>query len=285
MPKPVFLNLDDDINVDYRETIKYYALSDEHHVDYEVYFVISGKVEITINEKKHVAGPNTIIVISTLEQHRYTILEYPYRRFVLMFKENYLRVFENDSKLLSIFKHGSKPNNQLIMLDQEQGNTVRDIYDSMYQEYNRGNPYWDKQIKALLLQLVIHLYRISPKSFPLSNPDTVSKSIVYDIEKYIADHFTEHINLKDTADLFHTNMHYLCHIFKQNTGTTFIIYLTNCRLSYAKELLATTDRSIQDISMHSGFGSLNHFIKTFKKHENLSPSQYRNGIKYKRNEQ
>jgi AraC-like DNA-binding protein len=276
MPKSIYLNLGDDINMGYRESTKYYALSDEYHIDYEIHFIISGKVEISINENRFIADSNTVIIINTLAPHHYTILEYPYRRYVLMFKENYLRILENDSVLISIFKYKTNPCNQLIKLAPEQGQIVRDIFCSLYEEYQAGSPYWDKSMKALLLQLVVYLFRISEKSFPLSSLNqTISKTVVYDVQNYINNHFTEPVNLKDTAVMFHTSMHYLCHLFKETTGTTFTQYLLDRRISYAREILSNTNKSIQEISMETGFASMNHFIKTFKKKSGISPSHYR----------
>ncbi|MCR5479074.1 MAG: AraC family transcriptional regulator, partial [Ruminococcus sp.] len=44
----------------------------------------------------------------------------------------------------------------------------------------------------------------------------------------------------------------------------------------AKELLSGTDMTTEDIAERVGFGSSSYFCKLFKRHEGLSPTQFRN---------
>jgi YesN/AraC family two-component response regulator len=128
----------------------------------------------------------------------------------------------------------------------------------------------------LICQLIVYLYRISEKSFPLSSLNqSISKTVIVDIQNYIDDHFMEEISLKDMAGMFHTNMYYLCHLFKEMTGTTFKNYLIQRRVSYAKDMLCYTNKDIAEIVAETGFGSVNHFIRAFKKTVGITPHQYR----------
>jgi AraC-like DNA-binding protein len=47
------------------------------------------------------------------------------------------------------------------------------------------------------------------------------------------------------------------------------------RLSYAKELLLTTDLGVAEISARSGFGDVNNFIRSFKRLNGVTPNRYR----------
>ena len=68
---------------------------------------------------------------------------------------------------------------------------------------------------------------------------------------------------------------HLCRIMKQQYGMTPIQYVTDLRLQYAANLLASTDYDILTISISVGFSSLSHFITVFKKKYATSPSRYR----------
>ena len=68
---------------------------------------------------------------------------------------------------------------------------------------------------------------------------------------------------------------HLCRIMKQELGVTPTQYITNLRLQYAANLLATTDYDILSISVQLGFSSLSHFITIFKKKFGMPPSKYR----------
>lgn len=60
--------------------------------------------------------------------------------------------------------------------------------------------------------------------------------------------------------------------YKTNPGH----WLLMKKLSYSHRLLLTTDKSVNDITIESGFENSTHFSKAFKKHFGLSPVQYRN---------
>ena len=90
----------------------------------------------------------------------------------------------------------------------------------------------------------------------------------------------QNLQNKLTLDLICENAkvskYYLCHNFKNTVGMTVFQYIEFVRVSFAKDLLAKTDASISDISQKAGFESFAYFSKVFRKHENCTPSKYRN---------
>ncbi|MCI6995217.1 MAG: AraC family transcriptional regulator [Eubacterium sp.] len=57
---------------------------------------------------------------------------------------------------------------------------------------------------------------------------------------------------------------------------TFYEYLNQKRVAKAEELLITTDQSVTEIAMNSGFSSISSFNRTFKSLKGCSPTVYRN---------
>lgn len=91
-----------------------------------------------------------------------------------------------------------------------------------------------------------------------------------------------HQNYADTAltnstisDNFNYHPYHLSHILKQETGKTLHQYLLYYRLRIAKNLLLTTNYSIEEISWRSGFSSNSHFIKLFRENIGITPKHYR----------
>ncbi|WP_440055819.1 GlxA family transcriptional regulator [Pseudoalteromonas sp. T1lg65] len=69
--------------------------------------------------------------------------------------------------------------------------------------------------------------------------------------------------------------------FKQATGQTAVAYLQYARVEMSKELLASSNLSIQDIALSCGFNSQGQFHRAFKSQLGKSPSQYRNIVRRK----
>lgn len=73
----------------------------------------------------------------------------------------------------------------------------------------------------------------------------------------------------------HVSTLYFSKIFKQETGGTFVNYLTGRRMEEAKKLLLQTDYKSQVIGNMVGYPEPNYFSYVFKKNCGMSPVKYR----------
>ena len=124
-----------------------------------------------------------------------------------------------------------------------------------------------------MLESLIQMLDTSPE--PEETQEQISNSYFLKIMKYINTYYNENISLKDIAEVVNMNPNYISQVFKKSTGTTFSRYLTDLRINHAKKLLETTNTSINDISLQTGFNDYFYFLKTFKKYTGKTPSEYR----------
>lgn len=68
---------------------------------------------------------------------------------------------------------------------------------------------------------------------------------------------------------------YLHYIYKHFFHTTCISDVINSRIQNACELLSSTNKSIEEISYLCGYKNTEHFIRQFKKSQNITPAKYR----------
>ena len=99
--------------------------------------------------------------------------------------------------------------------------------------------------------------------------------VIVGITKYLQEHLAEDVSLSTLAEEFHLNAQYISQLFKNEIGVGFLAYLTNIRMEKAKKLLLTTSQPITEIAEQTGFKDYRVFTKSFKKSENITPSQYR----------
>jgi len=92
---------------------------------------------------------------------------------------------------------------------------------------------------------------------------------------YINRHIREYITVDDICGHVHMSKYYFCRKFKELTGMTVMDYVLQTRVTLAKSMLQTSDRSISHISDHCGFSSESYFCRIFKKNTGMTPLQYR----------
>lgn len=97
---------------------------------------------------------------------------------------------------------------------------------------------------------------------------------ILQIEKYIYENCGRRLKLSDIAQTFFFNYAYLSRIFKQETGKNFSDYLTDVRISRAKELLLSGEHSVEQVSLCVGCDNPSYFRKLFKKRTGMTPKQF-----------
>lgn len=84
------------------------------------------------------------------------------------------------------------------------------------------------------------------------------------------------LSASDIAAEFHYNTEYFSALFKKETGVPLIGYLNKCRIEAAKNLLSSENVSIKEAAFSCGFNDEKYFMKMFRKHEGMTPMQYKN---------
>lgn len=106
--------------------------------------------------------------------------------------------------------------------------------------------------------------------------DSRNNELKSQILDYVNRHFGDSsMGLDAVADEFGVSANYLSRFFKQETGCSFIQYVTMVRMDRAKELLINGDRQIKEIVAEIGYIDVANFVRKFKGYEGVTPGQYR----------
>lgn len=111
-----------------------------------------------------------------------------------------------------------------------------------------------------------------------SRLDAPLHSEITKAQKYVRLHIDQKIGLQEVADHLHLNASYFSRLYKQQTGETFIAYVTKEKMNRAKELLDQTERTVEEIADLLGYEHKSYFVKTFKKQYGIPPKEYRSRL-------
>lgn len=125
-----------------------------------------------------------------------------------------------------------------------------------------------------LAELITHgLLRGLYPGDDLTQP-TVAKLDVAAVIDYMEDHFSEKLTVAILARKMGLSQSQFTRRFKQETSSTPMDFFLALRIKKAQKLLRSGSKAMTEIAQDCGFGSTAHFSTAFKKHTNLSPTDY-----------
>lgn len=112
-------------------------------------------------------------------------------------------------------------------------------------------------------------------SLPLSNDNVPEKGVVDQALQYLHEHYAEPISLALIAEETGVSPNYLSTLFHNETGKSYIKYLTEIRMEQAVEYMKRYPHmKIYEIAEKVGYISVKHFSYVFKQHFSVSPGEY-----------
>ena len=102
-------------------------------------------------------------------------------------------------------------------------------------------------------------------------------SLIAEAKKYMGENFSKNdFSLNMISAHIGVSPSYFSSIFKQETGQSFVEYLTRLRIDKACELLKCTNLRTAEIGEQIGYNDPHYFSATFKKIMGQSPKDYKN---------
>jgi AraC family L-rhamnose operon transcriptional activator RhaR len=129
--------------------------------------------------------------------------------------------------------------------------------------------------ESLLVQLVVTLWR---EGFASDGQGLSARGRLTQVLKYLRRHCTQAIDLDELARRYGYSARNLRRVFREATATTPHDYLVKLRLCRAIRALRTSDASITEVALASGFSDGNYFSFAFSKLTGMSPSRYRREV-------
>lgn len=157
--------------------------------------------------------------------------------------------------------------------DTHTANLLRRYFEFIYDRYTSPESN-EEIIKGLLFSLILEvnrLYTHEETTVRISRSDEITDRFFFLLHR----HCKEEHNAAFYAGKLCISDKHLMRTIRQKTGQTFHFWLSDFLMREAKILLKSTDRSIQEIAETLHFPNSSFFARLFRKHEGLSPLQFR----------
>ncbi|MNZ87346.1 HTH-type transcriptional activator Btr [compost metagenome] len=100
--------------------------------------------------------------------------------------------------------------------------------------------------------------------------------LLLQVKHYIMKHYhNDRLSLQEAADYVNVSPSHLSKVFSQETGQTFIEFLTHTRIRKAMELLQTTHAKSYEIAHQIGYNDAHYFSNLFKRITGMTTTRFR----------
>ena len=147
---------------------------------------------------------------------------------------------------------------------------------NIYECFRLSRPIDEAGISSQITSILNSILRGAPQV----KKDLPAQESVASAVAYISEHFRYPLSLSDLAQHAAVSPFYFTRVFRQETGYTPHQYIINTRIANAKFLLRTTEDSVKDIAIQTGWNSESTFCSAFRKSTGLTPSVYRKNRLY-----
>lgn len=246
------------------------------HTELEFVYVESGTVTFWIGEKQFDLSEGNGIFINSKILHRfYSSAEAIIPNFVCMptflaaedslIYHKYILPVISSSLLFQIF-YAEIPWQAKIISIIKQVIAVQDGVSSI-----------ELATASLMQRLWLELYENTDFSNleDHSNDSASSQARVQLMMQYIHQNYSHDISLDEIAGHARISKSTVLNLFHKFLHITPINYLIHYRLNEAALLLAKTEKKINTISDETGFNNVDYFCRLFKKHYQVTPTEYR----------
>lgn len=111
--------------------------------------------------------------------------------------------------------------------------------------------------------------------FPTVGTENGRELVRAKILPYLEENLTKPLTVAELADLAALNPEYLMRVFKKETGLSILDYVQEKKIAEARKMLTHTSWPVEVIAERLGYGTPSYFYKCFKRHEGITPREYR----------
>ena len=252
---------------------------------YRLYYIDEGEGFISNGQKKLKLEPGYIYIIPSFTLCSLYCPSRLSQYFIQFFEESPdgISLFHNNRTLIKTPASELDIANFKRMLQINPGRGINrsdnpKIYEKndYYKEYQELNNKQSDSVyletQGIILQLLSRF--LASKQSPLKHAQTIPSKVL-DAMSYIQMNLNQPLTIAHLAQRANQHQDYFSRQFLQYCGERPLNYIHEKKIERAQYLITTTNMIYTDIAAETGFSSLPHFSKIFKKVTGMTPDNYR----------
>ena len=250
-----------------------YYMNVHWHREFELIRIISGRFDITLNEKSLSLNAGDFVFVHGGVLHSGVPYDCVYECIVFD-----LQAIRNicpacDPYIKRITEKSVVVRDHFTQKDESVASVVPSIFEPMHSRPNGYEMLVTGAIYRLLGVIFSEKYYVDDVPHAGRNEMrriTQLKSVL----DYIDDNYMNPISLAQLADAASLTPKAFCRFFRQMTQQTPMDFVNRQRIEHACDELTASTGTITDVALSCGFNDLSYFIKTFKRYMGVTPREF-----------
>ncbi|MCF0056376.1 AraC family transcriptional regulator [Dyadobacter sp. CY356] len=188
------------------------------------------------------------------------------------------------SKKIKLYQYFSYQVNEALHLSEKEETLVIEIIQKIEQEYHSNIDNFSQNVIVAQIELLLtYSERFYQRQFITRKK--AHHSTLQQLEDLLTDYFAEQLNFKGlptvefVAEKLNISANYLSRLLQSLTGQSTKQFIQDRVIELAKEKLAGSDLTVNEIAYSLGFEHPQSFSKLFRLKTNLSPVAFRHSFK------
>lgn len=248
------------------------------HKEYELLCLIDGLATIHKKDKSINIKKGDILLVHPYEPHEIDTADKQATFLIIQVSNHFLHEYTTIQSI--VFEKSVLTDT----MNSEQKKFIWDILLSTASVYLSEGKMFGAKCLVSVTNLVCHFLKYVPYSY-YTQADFITKQRLLNrinrITLYIENNYEKEIHLNDIAKLERITPTYVSQFFTKNFGITFQEYLNNIRFEHALRLLSSTNLSLYNIAISSGFSDPKYLTKISLKKLGCTAKELRKRINEK----
>ena len=265
---------------------KYVGQKIQWHWHEEVEFVVvtSGQVQFSIVSDTFLLKEGEGMLINANVLHSMIPLgEQPAYMFTIVASPSILGIekgFYLTSKYVDPFISNRNLLYEVFRQDAGWQSGLIEHLNQIYDLYERADYGFEYRIHNILCEIWFELIDKRWKyQSQTSKPKDIDEERVYHAIEYIRGNYQNKISLEEICKEINVSKSECCRCFQRKLKMSPFEYLLTHRITAAAKLLETSNLTVVEIALQTGFSSNSYFCKLFRKYMSQTPLEYRESRK------
>ena len=240
------------------------------HEFLELTYITAGKVLHTLDGQEQTLGAGDYFIVDYGSRHSYRAIgETGYGNIDCLFLPELLDPSLKGTVSLRIvldhyllhYNIRALTQNPAHMAFHDEDGRILELLGRMRQESEGQAPGYTELLRCYLVEiLLLTMRRLDDASSAAAGND-----ICGFLAAYVRDHYMEQISLQELAGRLNYSVSYISRIFKNGMGMSFMSYLQNYRVAEGCRLLASSDRTMEEVAAMVGYRDAKFFASLIRR--------------------